>query len=198
MAEILVLFFSRDGSVARMAQLVARGVEEVEGMEARLRTVPNVSPVCEAVASSIPDAGAPYATLDDLKQCSGLVLGSPAYFGNMAAPLKYFIDSTGALWLSGGMEGKPAAVFTSSGMLHGGQETTLISMMLPLFHHGMLVMGLPNSESGLATTRAGGTPYGASHYSGIDGSLGVDEEEARLCRALGRRIAETSCRLGRS
>lgn len=196
MAEILVLYYSRDGSVARMAQLVARGVEEVDGMEARVRTVPAVSPVCEAVENSIPGEGAPYATLDDLKQCSGLVLGSPAHFGNMATPLKHFIDSTGSLWLSGSMEGKPAAVFTSSGTLHGGQETTLVSMMLPLFHHGMLVMGLPYSESELATTRSGGTPYGASHHSGIDGKLGMSDDEAKLCRVLGRRVAEVSFRLG--
>lgn len=189
MAEILVLYYSRDGSVARMAQLVARGVEEVAGMEARLRTVPPVSPLCEAVAPAVPDAGAPYATLDDLKECAGLALGSPSYFGSMAAPLKHFIDSSGALWLSGAMAGKPAALFTSSGTLHGGQESTLLSMMVPLLHHGMMVMGLPYSESDLATTRTGGTPYGASHYAGIDGREGVSDEEGRLCKALGRRVA---------
>lgn len=195
MAEILVLYYSRDGSVERMAQLVARGVEEVGGVEARIRTVPEVSSVCEAVESQVPDKGAPYATLDDLKQCCGLVLGSPSHFGNMATPLKHFIDSTGSLWLSGGMVGKPAAVFTSSGTLHGGQETTLLSMMLPLFHHGMLVMGLPYSEDELSTTRSGGTPYGASHHSGIDGSQKVSEEEGRLCRALGRRVASVADKL---
>lgn len=195
MAEILVLYYSRDGSVERMAQLVARGVEEVGGVEARIRTVPEVSSVCEAVESQVPDKGAPYATLDDLKQCCGLVLGSPSHFGNMATPLKHFIDSTGSLWLSGGMVGKPAAVFTSSGTLHGGQETTLLSMMLPLFHHGMLVMGLPYSEDELSTTRSGGTPYGASHHSGIDGSQKVSEEEGRLCRALGRRVASVANKL---
>ncbi len=197
MAEILVLYYSRDGSVARMAQLIARGIEEIDGMEARIRTVPEVSPVCEAIESSVPADGAPYATLDDLKQCAGLVLGSPSYYGNMAAPLKHFIDSTGSLWLSGTIIGKPAAVFTSSGTLHGGQETTLISMMTPLFHHGMLVMGLPYSENELSTTIAGGTPYGASHHSGVDGKQGVSEEEGRLCRALGRRVAEVASKLQR-
>jgi NAD(P)H dehydrogenase (quinone) len=189
MAEILVLYYSRDGSVARMAQLVARGVEEVAGMEARLRTVPPVSTVCEAVAAVVPDAGAPYVTLDDLKECAGLVLGSPSHFGNMAAPLKHFLDTTGALWLSGTMVGKPAALFTSSGTLHGGQESTLLAMMLPLFHHGMMVMGLPYSESDLVTTQSGGTPYGASHYAGIDGQRRVNDEEGRLCKALGHRVA---------
>ncbi|MFC1747888.1 NAD(P)H:quinone oxidoreductase [Pseudomonadota bacterium] len=195
MAEILVLYYSRDGSVARMAQLVARGVEEVDGMEARIRTVPEVSTVCEAVESPVPGTGAPYATLDDLKQCSGLMLGSPSHFGNMATPLKQFIDSTGSLWLSGGMVGKPAAVFTSSGTLHGGQETTLLSMMLPLFHHGMLVMGLPYSENELTTTQSGGTPYGASHHSGVDGNKKLSEEEAKLCRALGRRVSAVASKL---
>lgn len=195
MAEILVLYYSRDGSVARMAQLVARGVEEVAGMEARLRTVPLVSTVCESVAAAVPDTGAPYVTIDDLKECAGLVLGSPSYFGNMAAPLKYFLDTTGSLWLSGTMAGKPAALFTSSGTLHGGQESTLLSMMLPLFHHGMLVMGVPYTESDLATTQTGGTPYGASHHAGIDGKRGVSEEEARLCKALGHRVAEVAQRL---
>lgn len=192
MAEILVLYYSRDGSVARMAQLVARGVEEVAGMAARLRTVPPISTVCEAVAAVVPDVGAPYVTAADLKECAGLVLGSPAHFGNMAAPLKYFLDTTGSLWLSGALAGKPAAVFTSSGTLHGGQESVLLSMMLPLLHHGMLVMGLPYSESDLATTQSGGTPYGASHYAGIDGRRPVNEEEGRLCKALGHRVAEVA------
>ena len=192
MAEILVLYYSRNGSVARMAQLVARGVEEVAGMEARLRTVPPVSTVCESVAAAIPDSGAPYVTLEDLKECAGLVLGSPAHFGNMAAPLKYFLDSTGSLWLSGTLAGRPAGVFTSSGTLHGGQESVLLSMMLPLFHHGMMVMGLPYSEGDLCTTQSGGTPYGASHYAGIDGRRNVTEEEGRLCKALGHRVAEVA------
>lgn len=192
MREILVLYYSRDGSVARMAQLVARGVEQVGGMTARLRTVPPVSAVCEAVAGEVPESGAPYVTADDMRECAGLVLGSPSHFGNMAAPLKYFLDTTGSLWLSGSMVGKPAALFTSSGTLHGGQESTLLSMMLPLFHHGMIVMGLPYSESDLATTKTGGTPYGASHYAGVDGKLGVNDEEGRLCKALGHRVAEVA------
>lgn len=195
MAEILVLYYSRNGSVARMAQLVARGVEEVAGMEARIRTVPEVSPVCEATESDIPEQGAPYVTLDDMKQCSGLVIGSPSHFGNMAAPLKYFLDSGGGLWLSGAMEGKPAAVFTSSGTMHGGQESTLLSMMVPLFHHGMMVMGVPYSETALKNTKAGGTPYGASHFTGIDGNLPLTDGEAELCKALGKRVASVAARL---
>ena len=196
MSEVLVLYYSRDGSVARMAQLIARGVEEVAGVEARLRTVPNVSTVCEAVAESIPEQGAPYACLDDLKECAGLALGSPAYFGNMAAPLKHFLDSSGSLWLSGALSDKPAAVFTSSGSLHGGQESCLLSMMVPLFHHGMLLLGLPSSESDLNTTSSGGSPYGVSHWAGTDGQREISDEEARLCRALGRRLAQAVTRLG--
>ncbi|MFP5506428.1 MAG: NAD(P)H:quinone oxidoreductase [Gammaproteobacteria bacterium] len=192
MAEILVLYYSRHGATAEMARLVARGVEEVSGMSARLRTVPAVSTVCEAVADSIPDSGAPYATLEDLRDCAGLALGSPTRFGNMAAPLKYFIDATSALWLEGALIGKPAAVFTSTSSLHGGQETTLLSMLLPLLHHGMLVLGLPYSAPELMNTRSGGTPYGASHLAGADSKLPVSEEEKTLCRALGRRLAETA------
>ena len=192
MREILVLYYSRDGSVARMAQLVARGVEEVDGMAARLRTVPPISTVCEAVAETVPDSGAPYVTADDMRECDGLVLGSPSYFGNMAAPLKYFLDTTGSLWLSGSMVNKPAALFTSSGTLHGGQESTLLSMMLPLFHHGMVMVGLPYSEGDLSTTTTGGTPYGASHYAGIDGKQRVSDEEGRLCKALGHRVAKVA------
>ncbi len=192
MREILVLYYSRDGSVARMAQLVARGVEEVGGMAARLRTVPPISTVCEAVAETVPDSGAPYVTADDMRECDGLVLGSPSYFGNMAAPLKYFLDTTGSLWLSGSMVNKPAALFTSSGTLHGGQESTLLSMMLPLFHHGMVMVGLPYSESDLSTTTTGGTPYGASHYAGVDGKQRVSDEEGRLCKALGHRVAKVA------
>lgn len=195
MSEILVLYYSRDGSVARMAQLIARGVEEVSGVEARIRTVANVSTVCEAVAEPIPEQGAPYVCLDDLKECSGLALGSPAYFGNMAAPLKHFLDSTGSLWLSGAMSDKPAAVFTSSGTLHGGQESCLLSMMVPLFHHGMLLLGLPSSENDLNTTSSGGSPYGVSHWAGADGNRGISDEEARLCRALGKRLAQTATKL---
>ncbi len=195
MAEILVLYYSRHGSVAKMAQLVARGIEEVPAMTARIRTVPAVSTVCEAVADSVPDEGAPYATHDDLKQCAGLVLGSPTRFGNMAAPLKYFIDSTSDLWLGGTLSGKPAGIFTSTGSMHGGQESTLISMMLPLLHHGMLISGIPYSETDLLNTQSGGTPYGASHLAGGDGKSPLTEEEKRLCRALGKRIAETAHKL---
>jgi NAD(P)H dehydrogenase (quinone) len=195
MIEVLVLYYSRDGSVARMAQLIARGMEEVAGVEARIRSVPPVSPVCEAVEDSIPRQGAPYATLEDLTECAGLALGSPAYFGNMAAPLKAFLDTTGSLWLSGAMAGKPAAVFTSSGTLHGGQESCLLSMMIPLLHHGMLLLGLPATQSELATTSSGGSPYGVSHWAGPDGSREISEEENLLCRALGRRLAESALKL---
>lgn len=195
MTEILVLFYSRDGSVARMAQLLARGIEEVDGVEARLRCVPAVSAVCEATEASIPDAGAPYACLNDLQECAGLALGSPSYFGNMAASLKYFLDGTGALWLSAALAGKPAAVFTASGSLHGGQESCLLSMMLPLLHHGMLLLGLPPSEKDLSSTTSGGAPYGAGHWAGADGKNEVSEEESRLCRALGRRLALTVVKL---
>lgn len=192
MADILILYYSRHGSVAAMAQLIARGVGEVAGMQARLRTVPAVSAVCEAVESDIPAAGPPYVSIDDLRDCAGLALGSPTRFGNMAAPLKHFLDNTGSLWLAGTLAGKPAAVFTSTSTLHGGQESTLLSMMLPLLHHGMLITGLPYSEIDLTTTTSGGTPYGASHYAGADSKLPISEEEKRLCRALGRRLAETA------
>ena len=195
MTDILILYYSRYGSVANMAQLIARGVEEVPGMQARLRTVPDVSTVCEAVQDSIPQQGAPYATLDDLRNCAGLALGSPTRFGNMAAALKYFLDSTSPLWLSGTLIGKPAAVFTSTSTLHGGQESTLLSMMLPLMHHGMLMMGIPYSETDLLNTTSGGTPYGASHLAGLDSKTPISEEEKHLCRALGRRLAETAKRL---
>ncbi len=192
MADILILYYSRHGSVAAMAQMIARGVEQVPGMQARIRTVPAVSTVCEAVEDSIPVAGPPYATLDDLRECAGMAMGSPTRFGNMAAPLKYFLDGTGSLWLSGVLAGKPAAVFTSTSTLHGGQESTLISMMLPLLHHGMLITGLPFSETDLLTTTSGGTPYGASHWAGNDSKLPLSEEEKRLCLSLGKRLAETA------
>jgi NAD(P)H dehydrogenase (quinone) len=192
--ELLILYYSRYGATAEMARHIARGVEE-GGMGARLRTVPPVSTVCEAVADSIPDSGAPYVALDDLRECAGLALGSPTRFGNMAAPLKYFWDGTSTLWLSGALIGKPAAVFTSASSLHGGQESTLVSMMLPLLHHGMLVLGLPYSETDLLHTRSGGTPYGPSHMAGADSALPVTDEEKRLCRALGRRLAATSAAL---
>ncbi len=195
MIQVLVLFFSRDGSVARMAQLIARGIEEVGGVEARIRTVPAISSVCEAVEESIPNEGAPYASLEDLKQCAGLALGSPAYFGNMASPLKHFLDGTGSLWLSGALSDKPAAVFTSSGTLHGGQESCLLSMMVPLLHHGMLLMGLPSTQAELSTTTTGGSPYGVSHWAGVDGKKEISNEEANLCRALGKRLAHTTLSL---
>jgi NAD(P)H dehydrogenase (quinone) len=198
MIEILVLYYSRYGNVAQMAQLVARGIEEVAECQARLRTVPAVSAVCEAVADEIPAQGPPYASRDDLVECAGLALGSPTRFGTMAAPLKYFLDSTGDLWLSGTLIGKPAAVFTSTASLHGGQESTLLSMMLPLFHHGMLVMGLPYSEPALFNTTAGGTPYGASHTAGSEGKQALTEDERRLCMALGRRLARTALDLHRT
>ncbi|RII75755.1 NAD(P)H:quinone oxidoreductase [Pseudomonas monteilii] len=188
---ILVLYYSRHGSTSEMARHIARGIE-LAGMEARLRTVPAISTECEAVAPDIPASGALYATLDDLRHCAGLVLGSPTRFGNMAAPLKYFLDGTSSLWLGGELVGKPAGVFTSTASLHGGQETTLLSMMLPLMHHGMLVMGLPYSESALLETRGGGTPYGASHHTGADGKRELDQHEITLCRALGQRLATTA------
>jgi len=198
MIEILVLYYSRYGATADMAQRIARGIEEVPDCQARLRTVPAVSAVCEAVAGDIPEEGPPYAGLDDLRECAGLVLGSPTRFGNMAAPLKYFIDTTSSLWLSGALAGKPAAVFTSTSSLHGGQESTLLSMMLPLLHHGMLLLGLPYSESALLKTTSGGTPYGPSHTAGTDSKRPLTEDEKNLCRALGRRIAETANALQRS
>ena len=189
MHEILVLYYSRYGATAEMAQHIARGIDAVDNCAARIRTVPPVSTVCEATADDIPAGGPPYATLDDLQECAGLVLGSPTRFGNMAAPLKYFIDSTSSLWLSGALAGKPAAVFTSTSSLHGGQETTLLAMMLPLLHHGMLIMGLPYSETELLTTTSGGTPYGPSHTAGTDSKRPVTGEEKALCVALGRRLA---------
>ena len=192
--DILVLFYSRNGSTSEMARQIARGIEQ-GGLEARLRTVPAISAECEAVAPAIPDDGAMYASLDDLKNCSGLALGSPTRFGNMAAPLKYFLDGTSNLWLTGALVGKPAGVFTSTASLHGGQESTLLSMLLPLMHHGMLVTGLPYSESALLHTTAGGTPYGPSHHAGADGKRGLDEHEIALCRALGQRLATIARKL---
>ena len=195
MSEILVLFYSRYGATEKMAQHIARGIEEVDGMQARIRTVPPVSTVCEATEDSIPSEGAPYASLDDLRDCVGLALGSPTRFGNMAAPMKYFIDSTSSLWLGAELAGKPAAVFTSTSSMHGGQETTLLSMMLPLLHHGMLITGIPYSETDLLHTDAGGTPYGASHLAGTDSKKPLTEAEQRLCRALGKRLATTALKL---
>ncbi len=198
MAEVLVLFYSRYGNVATMSRAVAHGIEAVPGMQARVRTVPAVSTVCEATEDSIPEQGPPYATPEDLEQCAGLALGSPTRFGNMAAALKYFLDGTSSQWLSGALRGKPAAVFTSTSSMHGGQETTLLSMMLPLLHHGMVVLGLPYAETDLLNTRTGGTPYGASHLAGVDSTLPLSDEEKRLCVALGRRLANTAAALEKS
>lgn len=195
MAEVLILFYSRYGATAEMARQIARGVEEVKGMAARLRTVPAVSTVCEATEEGIPDSGAPYVSESDLTECCGLILGSPTRFGNMAAPMKYFLDTTSRLWLSGALIGKPAGVFTSTSSLHGGQETTLLSMMLPLLHHGMLLMGVPYSETTLMHTASGGTPYGASHLAGSDSKLPLSEDEKRICRTQGRHLASIASRL---
>lgn len=189
MIDILVLYYSRTGNVRAMAEQIARGIESVETCVATLRTVPAISTVCEATKDVIPEQGHLYVSNDDLKNCDGLVLGSPTRFGNMAAPLKYFIDQTSDVWLSGSLIGKPAAVFTSTSSLHGGQESTLLSMMLPLMHHGMLLMGLPYSESTLMMTTDGGTPYGASHLAGVNNDRPLSDNEAQLCRALGQRIA---------
>ncbi len=197
MTEILVLYYSHHGATRDLAQWIARGVEQ-GGAAARLRTVPHVSAVTEAVDAPIPDSGPPYAELRDLEECAGLALGSPTRFGNMAAALKYFLDGTSALWLKGALAGKPAAVFTSTASLHGGQETTLISMMLPLLHHGMLIVGLPYTTPELLTTTSGGTPYGASHHAGATGGQPVSEDERKLCIALGRRLAETALKLART
>lgn len=195
MKDILVLYYSHTGAVKQMAQLIARGVESVSGCAARVRTVPRVSAAHEAVAPAVPESGAPYVELRDLEECIGLALGSPTRFGNMAAPMKYFWDSTGELWLKGRLAGKPAAVFTSTASLHGGQETTLVSMMMPLLHHGMLIIGLPYTEPDLLATTAGGTPYGASHHAGAAGERAITEHERKLCIALGRRLTEVAARL---
>ena len=186
---ILVLYYSRGGTTAKMAQAIAQGVEAVTGIEARLRTVPAVSANCEATEDSIPSSGAIYCSEDDLKNCAGLVMGSPTRFGNMAAPLKYFIDSTSNLWMTGKLVNKPAGVFTATSSLHGGQETTLMSMALPLIHHGMVFCGIPYTESALIHTQTGGTPYGASHWAGTEGERSLSEHELKLCQAQGKRIA---------
>lgn len=195
MAEILVLYYSRSGSVAALAEQVARGVNAVGGATARLRTVPPVSPGTAPRLPAVPAAGAPYASLDDLEQCDGLVLGSPTRFGNMAAPLKHFLDETGSQWLAGTLSGKPAGVFTSTSTLHGGQETTLLSMALPLLHHGMLLVGVPYSEPALTGTRGGGSPYGAGHVAPGKGDVEPSAEEAAIAQRLGRRVAEAALRL---
>lgn len=189
MRNVLILYYSRYGSTKAMAQHVAYGVKSVDGIEARIRTVPSVSTTCETVEDSIPDTGHLYAELSDLEACDGLILGSPTRFGNMAAPLKYFLDNTGTQWLSGTLTDKPAGLFTSTSSLHGGQETTLLSMMLPLLHHGMIIAGIPYSEKELISTDTGGTPYGASHLAGANSDRKLSEEEKKLCVALGRRIA---------
>ena len=193
---VLVLYYSRHGSVAAMAQRVKRGIEQVTGIEARLRTVPAISTTCEAIDDDIPTDGPLYCSAEDLAGCAGLVMGSPTRFGNMAAPLKYFIDSTSSLWLSGALINKPAAVFTSTASMHGGQESTLLTMMLPLLHHGMVLAGLPYSEAEVKNTRSGGTPYGASHLAGDDGNREFDRDEQALCLALGARVAELALKLG--
>ncbi|WP_018152902.1 NAD(P)H:quinone oxidoreductase [Leeia oryzae] len=198
MQEVLVLYYSVHGSVKALAQHVARGVDSVPGASARLRTVPKVSPVCEATEPAVPDHGAPYATLDDLKACNGLILGSPTRFGMMAAPMKYFLDGTSGIWLNGTLSGKPAAVFTSSSTQHGGQESTLLSMMLPLLHHGMLLVGVPFTEPALTSTSTGGTPYGASHVSGTSNTAVLSAQEQQLAFALGKRVAETTVKLFRN
>lgn len=195
MNEILVLYYSRTGKVAQLARLVARGIGEAPGARARLRSVPPVAPVTEQTQPPEPDHGAPYATREDLRECAGLVLGSPTRFGNMAAPLKYFIDSTAAEWASGTLVGKPAGVFTSTSTMHGGQETTLTSMILPLLHHGMLIVGVPYTEGALNRTVGGGSPYGASHVGGVSGDNAISDDERVIARALGRRVAEIALRL---
>jgi NAD(P)H dehydrogenase (quinone) len=197
MAEpyVLILYYSRHGATGEMARQVARGVEQVDGVTARLRTVPPVSATCEQLADDIPEDGPLYCEQEDLRDCAGLAMGSPTRFGNMAAPLKYFLDQSSSLWLSGALIDKPAAVFTSTSSLHGGQESTLLSMMLPLLHHGMVLAGLPYSERGLMTSESGGTPYGASHWAGADNGRGVDAIETALCRALGSRVASLALAL---
>ena len=195
MKEILVLYYSQGGAVREMAQLIARGIESVPNIKARIRTVPKVSANCEATEPDIPNSGDPYAELQDLEECVGLALGSPTRFGNMAAPMKYFLDGTVGAWLKGALIGKPAAVFTSTGSMHGGNEYTLLTMMLPLMHHGMLIIGLPYSEPVLSGTQSGGTPYGASHIGGSNNDKPITADERKLCLALGKRLAEVALKL---
>lgn len=190
MIEVLVLYYSRHGATAELARQVVRGVEAVAGARARLRTVPAVSAAPEATGPAVPDSGPPYATQDDLRECDGLVMGSPTRFGNMAAPLKYFLDGTSALWLNGALDRKPAGVFTSTGSLHGGQESTLLSMMIPLLHHGMYIVGLPFTAEAMNRTRTGGTPYGASHFAANRGDPRLSDDERDLAQLLGKRVAE--------
>ncbi len=195
MSDILVLYYSRGGSVARLARQIARGIEEVDGMQARLRTLPPVAPVTQTAQPPEPEDGAPYVEKRDLAECAGLLLGSPTRFGNMAAPVKHFLDTLGAEWASGTLVGKPAAAFTSTATMHGGQESTLLTMLVPLLHHGCVIAGIPFTEGALNTTRSGGTPYGASHVAGIDDDPQLSEDETMLARALGRRIALLAQRL---
>lgn len=194
-AKVLVLYHSKSGNTARMAAFIARGIESIRDVEAVLRTVPEVSPVCEATESEVPEDGAPYATSADLLECDGLILGSPTCFGNMSSALKHFIDQTSSIWFSGELSGKPAALFTSSSSLHGGQETVLMSMMIPLLHHGMLITGIPYSVPELASTQSGGTPYGASHTSGPNGTNPLTNDEQAICKAMGKRVADIAIRL---
>ena len=193
--EILVLYYSRYGATQKLARLIAEGVDSIPGVSARLRTVPAVSAVCEASEPTVPVEGAPYAEYTDLEECIGLAMGSPTRFGNMAAPLKYFLDGSSGQWLSGALQGKPACVFTSTGSLHGGQESTLLSMMIPLMHHGMILLGLPYSNPELMNTTTGGTPYGVTHLAHADGSAPISADESRLAIAQGKRLAETALRL---
>ena len=195
MAEVLVLYYSQGGAVREMAQLIARGIESQAGVKARIRSVPKVSSNCEATESDIPASGDPYVELSDLQECIGLALGSPTRFGNMAAAMKYFLDSTVSTWLKGDLIGKPAAVFTSSGTMHGGNEATLLSMMLPLLHHGMVMVGIPYSEAELSATKTGGTPYGASHVAGANDDLAISPDERKLCLALGKRLGQIALKL---
>ena len=195
MLKILVLYYSQNGSVLNLAREMAKGIDSVAGCEAVLRTVPKVSTVCEQIADSIPDSGAPYVSIEDLRECAGLAMGSPTRFGNMAAAMKYFLDGTSGVWLSGDLIGKPACVFTSSSSMHGGQESTLLTMMLPLLHQGMMVLGVPYSEADVGSTQSGGTPYGASHVSGSDGKNQLSPAEKRIAFAQGKRLAQTAAKL---
>ena len=190
MIDVLVLYYSSGGNTRALANLIARGIESVDGVKARIRTVPPVSPICEATAPSIPDSGYPYVTLDDLEQCSGLALGSPVRFGNMSSHLKYFLDSTSHEWLHGTLSGKPACVFTSGGSMHGGQESTLLSMMIPLLHHGMIIVGLPYTDNQLMTTTTGGSPYGVTHHAGINDDIEISADEKHLAITQGKRLAQ--------
>lgn len=193
--NLLVLYYSRHGTTREMARLIGRGIEEVEGAQAVIRSVPMVSTVCEAAEDSIPSEGDPYATLEDLKNCAGLAIGSPTHFGNMSASLKYFLDGTTSLWLEGALAGKPAMAFTATSSLHGGQETTLLSMMMPLLHHGMVICGLPYENPELLETRSGGTPYGPSRHTGTKGEIAISQEEKQLCLSAGRRLAQLARKL---